>query len=96
MVALTLVAGETLTPERLKQLYKLCFDALPNYAQPLFVRVVKDTTETTTFKQQKFQLREEGYDLARVHDPLYYRDTANQTYSPITTQVLQTFLKSKL
>ncbi|SDC78160.1 long-chain-acyl-CoA synthetase [Actinokineospora iranica] len=43
---------------------------LPSYAVPLFVRVIKEVEQTSTFKSRKVDLRDEGYS-DKVTDPLY-------------------------
>ncbi|KAK7484499.1 hypothetical protein BaRGS_00024255 [Batillaria attramentaria] len=96
MVAITVNEGQPLTPAHLKELYKLCEDNLPKYAQPLFVRLLPEAILTATFKQSKVELMEEGYDLTKVKDRLYYLDTVARTFSPLTPEVLPTFLKSRL
>ncbi|MCU0657245.1 MAG: AMP-binding protein [Polyangiaceae bacterium] len=44
---------------------------LPAYARPRFVRLVAGLSATSTHKVQKQQLRSEGVDPARIHDPLF-------------------------
>jgi hypothetical protein len=45
---------------------------LPGYQRPLFLRLLRDQMRVTaTFKHQKVQYREEGYDLRKVEDPLF-------------------------
>jgi fatty-acyl-CoA synthase len=46
-------------------------DALPTYAQPLFLRLTPEIETTGTLKPRKVELRAEGYDLERVTDPIY-------------------------
>jgi fatty-acyl-CoA synthase len=46
---------------------------LPSYAQPRFVRVLRQLSTTGTFKIQKMQLRSDGVDPTRVDDPLFLR-----------------------
>lgn len=47
---------------------------VPGYQQPRFVRILGDAARTTgTFKYQKAAYRADGYDPARVADPLYVR-----------------------
>jgi hypothetical protein len=96
MAAVTMNEGETMTPERLKELFQLCEDDLPSYARPLFIRVLPQAVLTGTFKQRKVELVEEGFDLGKVKDDLYYLDHKANTYSPLTAQALTSFLKSKL
>ncbi len=43
---------------------------LPGYAVPLFVRVINEVEQTSTFKSRKVDLRDEGYSAA-VEDPLF-------------------------
>ncbi|KAL8606640.1 hypothetical protein ACOMHN_025739 [Nucella lapillus] len=96
MVALTLNEGERMTPECLKQVYKVCQDDLPSYARPLFLRILPESAVTSTFKQRKVELMAEGYDTDRVKADLYYLDSKASTYSPLTPHALLAFLQSKL
>ncbi|MFW0792577.1 long-chain-acyl-CoA synthetase [Gordonia sp. CPCC 205515] len=50
--------GEELDPGKLAA---HLYDHLPSYAVPLFLRVVDDFEQTSTFKNFKVQLRDEGY-----------------------------------
>lgn len=58
MAAITLREGKELDP---KALGKTLYERLPAYAIPLFVRVVAELEQTSTFKNRKVELREEGY-----------------------------------
>jgi citronellyl-CoA synthetase len=54
---------------------------LPAYAQPVFIRVLRNVTTTATFKLQKNQLREEAYHPDRVDgDTIYVRKPRSDTY----------------
>jgi fatty-acyl-CoA synthase len=44
---------------------------LPDYARPIFLRLVTSLAATETFKQKKGELAAEGFDPRRVGDPLY-------------------------
>ena len=55
----------------------------PAYARPLFIRIVPALELTGTFKQRKQQLALEGYDVARITDPLYLDDAAAGEYRPL-------------
>jgi fatty-acyl-CoA synthase len=61
---------------------------LPPYARPAFVRLVPEMDVTGTLKQRKQAFAAEGYDPARVRDPLLARDDATRTYVPLTPAVL--------
>jgi fatty-acyl-CoA synthase len=56
---------------------------LPRYAAPLFVRILPEMELTGTFKLRKVNLQEEGFDPARVRDPLWLRDDEAQSYLPL-------------
>ncbi|PWD44491.1 long-chain-acyl-CoA synthetase [Gordonia paraffinivorans] len=58
MVAVKLREGTDLDTKALAQ---HLYEALPSYAVPLFVRVVDDFEQTSTFKNRKVELRKEGY-----------------------------------
>ena len=64
------------------------YGQLPPYALPLFVRVVKELAQTTTFKSRKVELRDEGYGPfggpfgPDVHDPLYVLAGRDDGYVP--------------
>jgi fatty-acyl-CoA synthase len=49
---------------------------LPAYARPVFVRLQSEIETTGTFKYRKIDLVKEGFDPARIKDPLYFRDAA--------------------
>ncbi|HLY37568.1 MAG TPA: long-chain-acyl-CoA synthetase [Candidatus Binatia bacterium] len=66
---------------------------LPAYARPAFVRIVPEMDVTGTLKQRKVALAAEGWDVARVGDPLFVRDDAGRTYAPLTP-VLTTDIRS--
>ena len=56
---------------------------LPRYAAPLFVRLLPEMDLTGTFKLRKVDLQEEGFDPARVADPLFVRDDEARAYVPL-------------
>ncbi|HRD29077.1 MAG TPA: long-chain-acyl-CoA synthetase [Caulobacter sp.] len=57
---------------------------LPSYAQPLFLRLQRQIETTGTFKYRKVDLVEEGYDPARVRDPLYFRNPVKKAWTRIS------------
>ena len=60
---------------------------LPNYAQPLFVRVCAALDLTGTFKLAKGRLAREGY--ADSADPVWFNDREAGRYIPCDAQLLQ-------
>jgi fatty-acyl-CoA synthase len=47
---------------------------LPDYAQPVFLRLLPDIEITGTFKPRKVDMVSEGYDVGKVRNPLYVKD----------------------
>jgi len=68
---------------------------LPRYAMPAFVRLVPEMDVTGTLKQRKIGLADEGYDPARIADPLYVRDDATATYAPLSSSTLAEILAGR-
>jgi len=54
------------------------------------VRLSPEPDVTSTFKLRKVDLQREGYDPARVRDPLFVRDVAARAYVPLDAASLRT------
>ncbi|XP_076019709.1 long-chain fatty acid transport protein 6 [Genypterus blacodes] len=65
---------------------------LPSYARPLFIRIQEVIELTSTFKQQKFQLVQSGFNPATICEPLYVLDYAQRCYIPLTDSIYQSIL----
>jgi acyl-CoA synthetase (AMP-forming)/AMP-acid ligase II len=76
----TLVVDPGFSPETL---YAHVARALPTYAQPRFVRLVGSLDLTGTFKLQKRQLQEQGFDPGVVPDRLLVWDPRRATYAEL-------------
>lgn len=57
--------------------------ALPSYARPLFLRLLPEIEITGTFKHRKVDAVKEGFDPARIRDPLYFLDPTSGGYAPL-------------
>ena len=60
---------------------------LPAFARPFFLRIQPEIEVTGTYKMVKGDLREEGYDLAKVHDPMFVLLPGGKTYQPLTPEI---------
>jgi fatty-acyl-CoA synthase len=60
---------------------------LPVYAVPLFVRLQAASETTGTFKYRKVELVKEGFDPARISEPLLWLNPQSGTYEPLDTDV---------
>jgi len=81
MAALTLEEGVTTLD--LDSFSDYVSRELPTYARPLFLRIEPEIDVTGTFKMVKGKLREEGYDPARVTDPLYVMKPGSSRYETL-------------
>jgi len=55
-------------------------ERLPSYAVPLFIRVISEVEQTSTFKSRKVDLRDEGYS-DKVSDPMYVLQEGKYVYA---------------
>lgn len=53
---------------------------LPAYARPLFLRLVEKLHLTGTYKLQKTELQNEGFDVNRIKDAVYFMGPRDTTY----------------
>ncbi|WP_438462939.1 long-chain-acyl-CoA synthetase [Marinomonas sp. PE14-40] len=60
---------------------------MPNYAIPLFLRISKGVEMTGTFKHKKVPLKEDGFCLNKVQEPLYVRLPNTEAYVPLTQEL---------
>jgi fatty-acyl-CoA synthase len=57
---------------------------MPAYARPLFVRLQPHIETTGTFKYRKMDLVADGFDPAKVKDPIYFRSPDKKGYVKVT------------
>jgi fatty-acyl-CoA synthase len=68
---------------------------LPNYARPVFVRLLPAIEITGTFKHRKLELVRDGFDPDHVRDPLYWFESETGRYEPVTRDVYQAIVSGK-
>ncbi len=69
------------------ELYNYLEKKLPTYAVPLFLRIQQELETTGTFKYKKSHLKQEGYDLKKVKEPLYVLLPNESCYQPLTVSL---------
>lgn len=69
---------------------------LPRHARPVFVRHCPRLETTSTFKVRKAQLRAQGYDPARVADPVFVLLPRASGYVPLTAKLYTRILEGGL
>ncbi|XP_026153172.1 long-chain fatty acid transport protein 6 [Mastacembelus armatus] len=75
-----------------KKLFEHVMRDLPPYARPLFIRLQEVMKMTSTFKQQKFQLVQSGFNPSTITAPLYVLDYQQNGYIPLTDIIYQSIL----
>ncbi len=60
---------------------------LPEYARPLFLRMLSGIEVTATFKPKKQDLVRDGFDPARIDDPLFFDDRKRAVYTPVDARL---------
>jgi len=69
---------------------------LPDYARPVFIRIVPTLELTGTLKLKKQELALESHDLGRVRDALYVDDRQQQAYVSLDEPTHERLLAGKL
>jgi solute carrier family 27 (fatty acid transporter), member 1/4 len=83
-------------PEGTVNLERLCErlqKALPPYARPLFVRLLKQADLTGTCKLRKVDLQRDGFDPNVVNDPIYYLHLG-RSYERLTQEVFENIVQN--
>jgi len=84
MAALTLLKDMKL---ELASFSKYVSENLPVYARPYFIRIRKEKDATTSFKQVKSNLQNDGFDPKKIKDLLYFFDPVKEKYIKLTPKV---------
>jgi fatty-acyl-CoA synthase len=69
---------------------------LPEYARPLFLRILAAIDLTGTFKWKKQDLSRESYDPCAVTDTIYFNDSARQAFVKVDAAVYESIRSGKL
>jgi len=77
-------------------LHKHISAQLPEYAQPLFLRVQPEMEITGTFKHRKVDLVKEGFDPEKIADPLYFDHPVIGKYVRLTAELYEQIVGGKL
>ncbi|HEX3937127.1 MAG TPA: long-chain-acyl-CoA synthetase [Xanthobacteraceae bacterium] len=69
---------------------------LPDYARPLFLRLVDRIDTTASFKHTNIALARDGFDLAVVRDPIYVDDPQRNNFVPLDAALAARMEMSKV
>ncbi len=68
---------------------------LPSYAVPLIIRIKKNLEVTATHKIKKGSLKEEGYDIEKISDPIYILLPRSSEYVQLTEEIYKGISEGK-
>ena len=69
------------------KLIQILTNNLPKYAFPLFIRFLSELSTTSTYKIQKTKLKNEGYDITNINDPIYIILPRSSDYKLMTKEI---------
>ena len=93
MAAIVMQPGAAFDGQAMAQ--QLC-QALPAYAVPLFMRIVKTQETTGTFKLRKVALKQQGFDPAAIDEPLFVLLDRDKGYEALTAEIHRRILSGKV
>lgn len=74
-----------------------CSQVLPVYAIPLFLRFKWEELDmTSTIKQSKVKLKQEGFDYWLVGDPIFYYERQSGTYEELTKEAYEDIMNQTI
>ena len=90
-----MAAIDSTEPINIHDLGQKLIQDLPGYARPLFIRLVSHLEHTGTFKAIKSTLIQEGFNVNKLTDKIYYFDQNSQSYLDLTPNVYENILNCK-
>jgi fatty-acyl-CoA synthase len=64
-------------------------ERLPEYARPLFLRILGEIETTATFKPKKQDLSREGYDPLVTADVIYFNDRVSRSFVKVDAMLCE-------
>ena len=62
---------------------------LPQYAVPKFIRFLCELSTTSTFKIKKSEMKQEGFDLKKIDDPIYILLPGSKEYITLSENIYE-------
>ncbi|XP_069674178.1 long-chain fatty acid transport protein 4-like isoform X1 [Periplaneta americana] len=79
----------------LKTLAEGVTKALPSYARPQFIRIMRKVDLTGTFKLKKRDLQQDGFDPVTIKDKLYFM-SSSASYETLTEEIYNNIFTGKI
>ncbi|KAI7686506.1 Long-chain fatty acid transport protein 1 [Sarcoptes scabiei] len=80
----------------LNEMLQYLSQRLPHYMIPTFIRLVDHLEVTSTHKMLKMTYKKQGFDPKIIKDPLYFFDSKEFEYIPMTNQLHQNLIEGKI
>ncbi|XP_045216351.2 long-chain fatty acid transport protein 2-like [Mercenaria mercenaria] len=98
MAALLIQQGtDKITEKELSEISSHCQRVLPGYATPMFLRMQWGELDmTSTIKQSKVKLKQDGFDYWLVGDPLFYYEKSTKAYRSITKEAYEDIMNQTI
>jgi len=77
------------------KIIKILKKNLPKYAIPLFIRFLSKLPTTSTFKIQKSDMKEVGFDIGKTNDPIYVILPDSSEYKLLTDEIHSNIINEK-
>ena len=71
-------------------------ERLPDYARPIFLKIVPGIELTGTFKLRKLELEGAGFEVEDANNTLYYDDRQSQAYTLMDASVAERIRSGKI
>ena len=68
---------------------------LPQYAIPKFIRFLCELSTTSTFKIRKSEMKQEGFDIEKIDDPIYVLLPGTKKYVPLSNIIYKEIEKGE-
>jgi fatty-acyl-CoA synthase len=79
----------------LDDLFRIATKELPQYAVPMFIRFLPKINTTGTFKHQKNDLKDDGMNIKKIKDAMFFLEPGSTKYVPLNEDVYQKIVGGK-
>jgi citronellyl-CoA synthetase len=93
MAALRFIEGETMDWKRFLSYINR---RMPEHARPIFIRIDKHLNHIDSLEEVKQQLQQEGFDINRIKDPIFFYHPQKEAYLPLTPDIYNDIMAGKI
>jgi acyl-CoA synthetase (AMP-forming)/AMP-acid ligase II len=78
------------------EISRFVIDVLPKYSIPIFIRIRQQLEVTGSKKIRKANLQEEGFNLNKIKEPMYFWDLSKKKYIEFNRSTYQEIVNGRL